>query len=62
VVILPQELTSVLNWAAGDSVDANIVEGNLVMVRAETLHGRAMKIAKKGMERYRTTLENLAKR
>jgi bifunctional DNA-binding transcriptional regulator/antitoxin component of YhaV-PrlF toxin-antitoxin module len=61
VIILPQKLISLLTWGAGDIVDAKIVEDNLIIRRDETSYSRAMKIARKGMERYRSTFEKLAK-
>jgi hypothetical protein len=62
MVILPQELTSSLNWSAGDFVDANVVDGNLVVVGKEMLRACAMRIARKVMQQYRKTFEDLSKR
>jgi len=50
-----------LNWSAGDFVDANVVDGNLVVVGKEMLHARAMRIARKAMQQYRKTFEDLSK-
>ena len=61
MVILPRELICRLDWDAGDFVDATIVDGNLVMLGAETMHARVMKIARRGMQKYRKALEDLSK-
>jgi hypothetical protein len=61
VIVLPEELTASLAWEAGDIVRAEIVEQGLKIVRVETIHSRAMKIARKCMEKYRNTFETLAK-
>ncbi len=59
--ILSDDLLSRLEWRAGDILDAEVVDDGLKILRTETVHARAMKIARKGMEKYRDTLEKLAK-
>ena len=60
-ITFPDELLSQLDWQSGDVLEGEVVDGGLKIVRTETKHDRAMKIAKKGMEQYRTTLDTLAK-
>lgn len=61
IAFIRHELVSQLGWRRGDTLDAQAVDGCLKIVRIETAHARAMKIARKGMERYRGVFEKLAK-
>jgi putative addiction module antidote len=61
VFVIPAELVSQLEWGPGDILEAELVEGGLKLVRVETKHQRAMKIAREGMQKYRDALAKLAK-
>jgi bifunctional DNA-binding transcriptional regulator/antitoxin component of YhaV-PrlF toxin-antitoxin module len=62
VIVLPAEITSRLGWKAGDVCEGEVHAGELRITRAETeKHARAMQIARRGMEKYRATLEKLVK-
>ena len=61
MLVLPAEITSALNWGRGDTVEVEIEADALKIIRTETFHARAMKIARKAMEKYRTTFVQLAK-
>ena len=61
VVELPTDAISGLGWSSGDILGAEIVGDALKLVRVETAHDRAMQIADKMMDEYRTTFEQLAK-
>jgi antitoxin component of MazEF toxin-antitoxin module len=60
-VILPQEVVAQLAWTSGDIVDVEVDGNDLRLVRTMTNHDHAMEIARHGMEKYRETLEALAK-
>ena len=61
VVVLPAEVVSRLGWEPDDFYEGEVHGDELRIVRTETKHTRAMKIARRGMEKYRSTLEKLAK-
>jgi bifunctional DNA-binding transcriptional regulator/antitoxin component of YhaV-PrlF toxin-antitoxin module len=61
VVALPDETVARLGWGAGDVLAAEVIGDALRLVRIETKHDRAMRIADEMMEEYRTTFEQLAK-
>jgi antitoxin component of MazEF toxin-antitoxin module len=62
LVAIPSELLARLGWEHGDICEAEIHGHELRVVRTETAkHAAAMKIARRGMEKYRETLAKLAK-
>jgi bifunctional DNA-binding transcriptional regulator/antitoxin component of YhaV-PrlF toxin-antitoxin module len=62
VIVLPTDTASQLGWEPGDVCEGEVCAAELRIVRTETKeHARAMKIARRGMEKYRNTLEKLAK-
>jgi bifunctional DNA-binding transcriptional regulator/antitoxin component of YhaV-PrlF toxin-antitoxin module len=62
IMVVPLEVISQLGWEAGDICQAEIHGDELRIVRAETAkHAQAMKIARRGMEKYRDALSKLAK-
>jgi bifunctional DNA-binding transcriptional regulator/antitoxin component of YhaV-PrlF toxin-antitoxin module len=62
VIVVPAEIASRLGWEPGDVCEGEVNGDELRIVRTETKeHARAMKIARRGMEKYRSTLEKLAK-
>ena len=61
VVALPAELASQFGWEPGDLCEGRIEGDRLSIARTETKHDRAMRIARQGMEKYRDTMEKLAK-
>jgi bifunctional DNA-binding transcriptional regulator/antitoxin component of YhaV-PrlF toxin-antitoxin module len=61
VIVIPEEIASQLCWEPGDECAGEIDGDTLRVVRAETKHEQAMKIARRGMEKYRDTIEKLAK-
>jgi hypothetical protein len=60
-VILPKQAVAQLDWACGDIVDIDVVDGGLKAVRIVTDHERTMDIASEVMDEYRETFEALAK-
>ena len=61
VLALPAEIVSQLGWEPGDVCEGQLEGDRLSIIRTETNHDRAMRIARKGMEIYRATLDKLAK-
>jgi hypothetical protein len=61
VLVLTDELVSDLDWTHGDICDASIEAGTLRIVRTETTHDRAMKIAREVMDEYHDLFATLAK-
>jgi bifunctional DNA-binding transcriptional regulator/antitoxin component of YhaV-PrlF toxin-antitoxin module len=61
VIVVPAELASLLGWEPGDICEGELHGAQLWVVRTETNHARAMKIARQAMEKYRDTFEKLAK-
>jgi bifunctional DNA-binding transcriptional regulator/antitoxin component of YhaV-PrlF toxin-antitoxin module len=61
VIVLPAKLASRLGWKPGDICEARVDGDHLSIIRTETKHERAMRIARQGMKRYRHTLAKLAK-
>jgi bifunctional DNA-binding transcriptional regulator/antitoxin component of YhaV-PrlF toxin-antitoxin module len=61
VIVVPAEFASRLGWEPGDVCEGEVHGDQLWLVRTETKHARAMKIARQAMEQYRDTLEKLAK-
>jgi hypothetical protein len=60
-LVLSDEVIAKLGWSRGDVLDAEVVDGRLQIVRTQTLHDRAMEIARRGAVKYRKTFESLAK-
>jgi bifunctional DNA-binding transcriptional regulator/antitoxin component of YhaV-PrlF toxin-antitoxin module len=62
MIVVPAEVISQFGWEAGDVCQIDIQGDELRITRAETAkHAQAMKIARRGMEKYRDTLGKLAK-
>jgi bifunctional DNA-binding transcriptional regulator/antitoxin component of YhaV-PrlF toxin-antitoxin module len=61
VVALPAEAVASLRWESGDVLAAEVVGDGLKLVRVETKHDRAMRIADEAMKDYRVTFDKLAK-
>jgi hypothetical protein len=61
VLVLSEELVSQLDWTHGDIVEASANENELRVIRIQTKHDRAMKIADEIMDEYHDTLSTLAK-
>jgi antitoxin component of MazEF toxin-antitoxin module len=61
VLVLPTDVVSRLDWGPGDECEGEVDGDTLRVVRTEMKHAIAMKIARRGMEKYRDTLEKLAK-
>ena len=61
VIIIPEEIASQLRWEPGDQCAGEVDGDTLLVVRTETKHEQAMRIARRGMEKYRETMEKLAK-
>jgi bifunctional DNA-binding transcriptional regulator/antitoxin component of YhaV-PrlF toxin-antitoxin module len=61
VVVIPEELRSRLDWNSGDILNAEISGEGLTLVRTETAHDRAMKIAREVMVEYHDVFAKLAK-
>jgi putative addiction module antidote len=61
VVSLPPEVLAELGWKAGDMLAVEVVDGGIKLTRPISKHDEAMKIARRLMREYRTTLEALAK-
>jgi antitoxin component of MazEF toxin-antitoxin module len=60
-LVLPADVVSQLDWGPGDECEGEVHGGELRVVRTETKHAAAMKIARQMMEEYRDTFEKLAK-
>jgi antitoxin component of MazEF toxin-antitoxin module len=59
---IPPKLVSELGWEHGDLCEAEVNDDELRIVGVETVtHADAMKIARRGMKKYRDTLAKLAK-
>jgi bifunctional DNA-binding transcriptional regulator/antitoxin component of YhaV-PrlF toxin-antitoxin module len=61
LVDLPIELARSLGWGAGDILSIDQVETGLKIERAMTAHDYGMKLARRGMGRYREAFQKLAK-
>jgi bifunctional DNA-binding transcriptional regulator/antitoxin component of YhaV-PrlF toxin-antitoxin module len=61
MIVLPDEAAAKLRWARGDVLAAEVIDGRLQIMRSQTFHDRAMEIARRGMAKYRKSLEVLAK-
>jgi len=61
VVSLPPELLAELGWGAGDALTVEIVDGGIMLKRANSKHNEALKVARKAMRKYRAAFEALAK-
>lgn len=61
VIVIPEEIASQLRWEPGDEYVGEVHGDRLLVVRTETKHEQAMKIARRGMEKYRDTMVKLAK-
>ena len=61
LIELPIELARTLGWRAGDVLSLDQVETGLKIERAMTSHDYGMKLARRGMERYREAFQKLAK-
>jgi len=61
LIDLPIELARRLGWGAGDILKMHQVEAGLKIERAMTRHDYAMKLARRGMEKYREAFQKLAK-
>lgn len=60
-LVLPDEVVAKLGWSRGDILAAEVVDGELKIIRTQTFHDRAMEIARRGVGKYRKTFEALAK-
>jgi antitoxin component of MazEF toxin-antitoxin module len=60
-LVLPPELVSGLHWEAGDICECHIEADGLRIVRTETAHDHAMKIAREVMDEYHEVFTALAK-
>jgi len=60
-IALPDDALAQLGWERGDNLSAEITADGLVLTRTMTAHDHAMKIAREAMDKYRETLEALAK-
>jgi hypothetical protein len=58
---LPADVEASLEWKPGDVCECIVESGGLRVVRIETAHDRAMKIAEEIMDEYREVFEALAK-
>jgi bifunctional DNA-binding transcriptional regulator/antitoxin component of YhaV-PrlF toxin-antitoxin module len=61
VIVVPAEVASELGWDPGDVCEGEVHGDVLRVVRTETKHAGAMRIARQIMEEYRETFEKLAK-
>jgi len=61
ILMLPDEIVAKLGWSRGDVLAAEVIDGELKIVRTQTFHDRAMEIARRGMVKYHKTFEALAK-
>jgi bifunctional DNA-binding transcriptional regulator/antitoxin component of YhaV-PrlF toxin-antitoxin module len=61
VIVVPAEVASELGWDPGDVCEGEVHGDVLRVVRTETKHAGAMRIALQIMEEYRETFEKLAK-
>jgi antitoxin component of MazEF toxin-antitoxin module len=62
LLAIPAKLVSELGWENGDVCQVEVHGDELRIVRTESAkHAEAMKIARRGMEKYRDTLATLAK-
>jgi antitoxin component of MazEF toxin-antitoxin module len=60
-LVLPAAVVSRLDWEPGDVCEVEVHGDALRVVRTESKHASAMKIARQMMEEYRDTFETLAK-
>ena len=60
-IILPKEVLGRLNVKAGDTLTITISDDGVRLVPAESDFARQMEIARKGMNKYRIALRELAK-
>ena len=61
VITLPVEVAQPFGWGVGDLLELNAESGSLSVVRTQTAHDHAMEICRQRMDKYRETLEALAK-
>jgi hypothetical protein len=61
VIALPLDAVTELKWELGDVLEGRLEGDGVKLVRVETQHDRAMRIADKVMDDYRETMEALAK-
>ena len=61
LVALPPEVLVELGWGAGDELTIEILDGALKLTCAKSKHNEALRIARKGMQKYKASLEALAK-
>ena len=61
VFVLSDDLASSLGWTHGDVCESTIDDSTLRIVRIETAHDRAMKIARGVMDEYHDVFAALAK-
>jgi hypothetical protein len=61
LIDLPIELARSLGWGVGDVLSIDPVEAGLKIERTMTAHDYGMKLARRGMERYREAFQKLAK-
>ena len=61
LIDLPIELARSLGWAVGDVLTIDQLETGLKIEHAMTAHDYGMKLARRGMEKYREAFEKLAK-
>jgi hypothetical protein len=61
VFLVPAESASSPGWKAGDVCECHLELDSIRIVRTETKHDRAMKIADEIMDEYREVFERLAK-
>ena len=61
LIDLPIELARRLGWGAGDVLKMDQVEAGLKIERAMTRYDYAMKLARRGIEKYRDAFQKLAK-
>ena len=61
VFLVPAESVSNLGWKAGGICECDVEGEGIRIVRIETTHDRAMKIAEQVMDEYHEVFEKLAK-
>ena len=61
IVQLPDELIAELGWGVGDILALTVIGGALNINRERTARDHALEIARRGMAKYHSVLEALAK-
>ncbi len=61
ILSLPPELLAELGWDAGDILAAEVIGRGIKFVRPNSKRNVAMRIACRGMKKYRAAFEALAK-